>query len=209
MARRSSDFGIDDDDIALIAKEMGAATPGVIKRHIIAVVNEAIDEAQSLAVRRIMGKVNLTADYILNHLKVTQRAGPASDTAILSATKRGVLLSRFDARQEWRASRDKRRRSGSRVRGGVSVAVQPGVRINMRSAFLLKLRMSEVTGVAVNPKNQDKLNKREWKEASRLGYAVLHGPSVDQLFRSALDDGDVEPDLDSLAERFLRRVRDV
>lgn len=113
MARRSSDFGIDDDDIALIAKEMGAATPGVIKRHIIAVVNEAIDEAQSLAVRRIMGKVNLTADYILNHLKVTQRAGPASDTAILSATKRGVLLSRFDARQEYRASRDKRRRSAT------------------------------------------------------------------------------------------------
>lgn len=209
MAQRNTDFGIDDDDIALIAKEMGVATPGVIKRHIVAVVNEAIDDTQAMAVRRIMGKVGLTAEYILNHLKVTQRAGPASDTAILSATKRGVLLTRFSARQEYRASRDKRRRSGSRVRGGVSVAVQPGVRINMRSAFLIKLRMSGATGVAVNPQNRDKLNKREWKEVGSLGYAVLHGPSVDQLFRSALDSGEIEPDLDTLADRFLRRVRDV
>lgn len=209
MARRNSDFGIDDDDIALIAKEMGVATPGVVKRHIISVVNEAVDDTQRLAVQRIMNKVNLTADYILRHLKVTQRAGPASDTAILSATKRGVLLTRFDARQEFRASRDKRRRSGNRVRGGVSVAVRPGVRINLRSAFLIRLRMSEATGVAVNPNDRDKLNKREWKEHGRLGYAVLHGPSVDQLFKSALADGEIEPDLDTLADRFLRRIRDV
>ena len=89
------------------------------------------------------------------------------------------------------------------------MAVRPGVRINLRSAFLLKLRMSEATGVAVNPKDRDQLNKREWKESGQLGYAVLHGPSVDQLFKSALADGEIEPDLDSLADRFLRRIRDV
>lgn len=209
MARQRSDFGIDDDDIALIARELGATDASAVKRAIIAVVNEAIDATQTKAVRRIQDKVNLTVEYILRHLKVSQRAGPASDTAILSATQRPVLLSRFDARQEYRASLDRRGRSGSRVRGGVSVSVKPGQRVTMPSAFLLKLKGSGVTGLAVRPKDKSRFNKREWKEAANLGYAVLHGPSVDQLFRAALDDSAIEPDLDALAEAFIRRLAGV
>lgn len=209
MARRASDFGIDDDDIALIARELGIVEPGAVKRAIIAVVNEAIDDTQTKAVRRITEKVNLTVEYILRHLKVSQRAGPASDSAILSATKRPVLLSRFDARQEYRASNDRRGRSGSRVKAGVSVSVKPGQRISMPSAFLLKLKTSGVTGLAVRPKDKSKFNKREWREAASLGYTVLHGPSVDQLFRAALDDAAIEPDLDALAEAFIRRLAGV
>lgn len=211
MARRNTDFGIDDDDIALIARELGVTTPDAVKRAIIAVVNEAIDETQTKAVRLIRQKVNLTVEYILKHLKVRQRAGPASDTAILGATRRPVLLSRFDARQEYRPSLDKRHRSGSRVKSGVSVSVSPGKRITVASGFLIKLRTSGVSGVAVRPTdaNRARLKKREWKEAGRLGYTVLHGPSVDQLFRAALDDKGIEPDLDALAEAFIRRLSGV
>lgn len=209
MARQRSDFGIDDDDIRLIARELGIAQPGVVKGAIIKVVNDAIDETQALAVRHITEKVNLPPEYILRHLKVSKRASASSDSAVLSATRRGVLLTRFDARQEYRNSRDPRRRSGSRVRAGVSVSVKPGRRVSMASAFLIKLKNSGVTGVAVRPQDQSKMTKREWKEVDSLGYAVLHGPSVDQLFKSALDDGKLEPDLDTLANQFLRRLANV
>lgn len=209
--RRSDDFGISDEDIALIAKEVGVDMPGVVKRTIIAVVNEAIDETQRKAINYITERVNLTPDYIRRHLKVTQRAGPNSDTAILSGTVRSVLLSRFDMRQEYRETRDKRKRSGNRVRSGMSVAVAPGVRHTMASAFAIKLKMSGVTGLAVRPNevNQSQLKKKEWAEFGRLGYAVLHGPSVDQLFKRAIDNGDIEPSLDEMAEAFARRIANV
>jgi len=185
--------------------------PGVVKRTIIAVVNEAIDETQRKAINYITERVNLTPDYIRRHLKVTQRAGPNSDTAILSGTVRPVLLSRFDMRQEYRETRDKRKRSGNRVRSGMSVAVAPGVRHTMASAFAIKLKMSGVTGLAVRPNevNQSQLKKKEWAEFGRLGYAVLHGPSVDQLFKRAIDNGDIEPSLDEMAEAFARRIANV
>lgn len=208
MARRASDFGIDDDDIALIARELGIAEPSAVKRAIIAVVNDAIDATQTKAVRRITEKVNLTVEYILRHLKVSQRAGPASDSAILSATKRPVLLSRFDARQEYRASRDRRGRSGSRVKAGVSVSAIPGKRVTMASAFLIKLKSGNGQGVAVRFVDSPSVKKRHWAKSS-LDYAVLHGPSVDQLFRAALDDSAIEPDLDALAEAFIRRLAGV
>ena len=207
MARRNSDFGIDDAEIAKIARELGG-TPGAVKRALAAVVNEALDETQHAAIKRITTKVNLSPDYILKHLKVTQRASASTDTGILSATKRGILLSRFDARQEYRASRDKRKRSGNRVRAGVSVRVDPTRRITMASAFLVKLRSGNGQGVAVRNSAQDKMSKKVWPKTS-LDYSVLHGPSVDQLFQAALNDNEAGPDLDELATRFLRRLAGV
>lgn len=211
MGRQKSDFGISDEDIALIAKEVGVDMPGVVKRTIIAVVNEAIDETHRKAINYITERVNLTPDYIRRHLKVTQRAGPHSDTAILSGTVRPVLLSRFDMRQEYRATRDKRKRSGNRVRSGMSVAVKPGVRHTIASAFAIKLKNSGVTGLAVRPNevNRPHLKKKEWAEVDRLGYAVLHGPSVDQLFKRAIDNVEIQPSMDDMVAAFARRIANV
>lgn len=210
MAPRSYDFGIDPTQLAAMAEEMGLL-PDKIQRGIIATVNEAADDTVSRGIAYVTERVNLTPEYISRHLKVTKRANKGSDIAIVTATRRPVLLSRFDSRQAFRPSRDKRGRSGGRVRGGVSVAVKPGRRITMASAFLIRLKGSGATGVAVRPtqENRSSFNKREWKEADSLGYAVLHGPSVSQLIRSALTDGILMPPVDEFAANLLKRISNV
>lgn len=81
----------------------------------------------------------------------------------------------------------------------------------MASAFLIRLKGSGATGVAVRPtaENRSAFNKREWKEADNLGYAVLHGPSVSQLIRSALTDGVLMPPVEEFAANLLKRISNV
>jgi hypothetical protein len=210
MAPRKFDIGIDPAQLEAVAREMGLL-PDKIQRGIIATVNEAADDTVSRGISYITERIGLTPEYISKHLRVTKRASNGSDIAIITANRRPVLLSRFDARQAFRTSRDKRGRSGGRVRGGVSVAVKPGQRHTMASAFLIRLKGSGVTGVAVRPtaENRSAFNKREWKEADNLGYAVLHGPSVSQLIRSALTDGVLMPPVDEFAANLLKRITNV
>jgi hypothetical protein len=210
MAPRKFDIGIDPAQLEAVAREMGLL-PDKIQRGIIATVNEAADDTVSRGISYITERIGLTPEYISKHLRVTKRASNGSDIAIITGNRRPVLLSRFDARQTFRPSRDKRGRSGGRVRGGVSVAVKPGQRHTMASAFLIRLKGSGVTGVAVRPtaENRSAFNKREWKEADNLGYAVLHGPSVSQLIRSALTDGVLMPPVEEFAANLLKRITNV
>ena len=208
MASRSSDdFGISDEDIQAIAKQLEYQASEV-KSAIIQTVNSAADDVVDRGIRAITKKVNLPPSYIQSHLKVSKRSSNNSDTAVVSATQRGVLLSRFDVKQEYRQSRDPRRRSGERVRGGVSVRVKSdGGRVSMASAFLIKLKGSGATGVAINPKDKAKLHKKEWREVDKHGYVVLHGPSVDQLFAATKDE--LAPSLDELTVNFMRKLNSV
>lgn len=209
MARRAADFGITDDELKAIAAEV-QRTQAQVKQAIIDTVNDTADAVQQEAAHEIARRVNLTPAYIAKHLKVVQRASGAKSEAVISATRRGVLLSRFDARQEFRDSRDPRRRSGQRVSGGVSVRVAAqGSRHTMASAFLIKLRGSGAMGLAVRPKDGAKLNKKEWREVGKRGYVVLHGPSVDQLFRSIRDGDELQPTIDDHLSRFLEKLNSV
>jgi len=209
MGRQNADFGITDDELKALAEQL-EKTEKQVKRAIIETVNDTADEVQVTAAREIARRVNLKPPYIAKHLKVSQRAIGSRSEAIISATKRGVLLSRFDANQEYRNSRDNRGRSGSRVRGGVSVRVSAtGGRHTMESGFLIKLRGSGAMGLAVRPKDKSKLNKKEWREVGKRGYLVLHGPSVDQLFRSQIDKDGLEPTLDEMAARLLEKLYNV
>jgi len=207
MALRSSDFGIDTTSLEKMAKRMGIL-PDYVRRGIIATVNQTADDTLAKGVEYITQRVNLEQPYVRKHLRITKRANLGSDTAIITATKRPVLLSRFDARQVFGPSRDRRGRTSKPVPAGVSVSVKPGRRITMAHAFLLRLNGSAVQGLAVRatPEVRRALNKREWKEADQRGDAVLHGPSVSQLFTSAITEGQLLPDVDKMATNLLERI---
>lgn len=208
MARQNSDdFGISDDEIQEIARQLEMQAISV-KASVIETVNDAADDVVSRGIKKITQSVNLTPAYIQRHLAVSKRANKNSDEAIISATKRPVLLSRYDAMMAFRPSRDKRGRSSAMVQGGVSVRVKTsGSRITMPSAFLIKLRGSGVMGVAVRPNSMKNLNKREWGEVNKRGYAVLSGPSVDQLFSATKDE--LAPSIDELMDSFIRKLNSV
>lgn len=210
MGRQNADFGITNDELEALAKQL-EQTERQVKRAIIETVNDTADEVQVTAAREIARRINLKPAYIAKHLKVSQRANNSRADATISATKRGVLLSRFDARQEFRNSRDKRGRAGrktnGRVQGGVSVRVSAtGGRHTMESGFLIKLRGSGAMGLAVRPKDKSKLNKKEWREVGKRGYLVLHGPSVDQLFQSQIDKDGLAPTIESMATRLMEKL---
>lgn len=205
--RNSDDFGISDDDIKEIAKQLELQAESV-KSVVIDTVNSAADDVVERGIGLIAQNVNLTPDYIRKHLKVSKYANKSSDSATVSATKRPVLLSRFDARQEFRNSVDKRRGENRRVQGGVSVRVKAnGARKTMPGAFLIKLKGSGAMGVAVRPNDTSKLNKSEWKDVDKHGYAILHGPSVDQIFHREINS--FEPSLDELMDKFIRKLNSV
>lgn len=207
MAPRSSDFGIDTASLEKMAKRLGIL-PDYVRRGIIATVNQTADDTLARGVEYITQRVNLEQAYVRKHLRITKRASLGSDTAIITATKRPVLLSRFDARQVFGPSRDRRGRTSKPVPAGVSVSVKPGRRITMAHAFLLRLNGSAVQGLAVRatPEARRALNKREWKEADQRGYTVLHGPSVSQLFTSAITEGQLLPSVDKMAANLLERI---
>ncbi len=208
MAQQDSDdFGISDVEIRAIVEQLDQQAASV-KTSLISTVNEVANDVVTRGIQRISETINLKPSYIKQHLRVSKRANRSSDEAWVSASKRGVLLSRFDARQEFRESIDRRGRPSGRVNGGVSVKVKTnGARKTIASAFLIKLRGSGALGVAVRPSSMQNLNKREWKEVNKRGYAVLSGPSVDQLFMATKDE--LAPSVDELAEKFMRKLNSV
>lgn len=170
-----------------------------------AVLNDATDEVWSSAVEEVIGEVNLDKAYVQKHLFIHKRASAKKLQTVIRGTVRGVLLSRYGAQQVTRAGKGR-----SQVKAGISVKIKPtGRRITMASAFFIRLKRGKAAGegalgVAIRPKPGMKLSRRESLEVNKRGYAVLHGPSVDQVWRSI--SASVEPDYPRLTELFFERM---
>lgn len=160
-------------------RELGKAET-LVARVVRRAVNRAARHGRTVASRGIRDRVALKASYVNRHLRVTPARGN-STTAVIRATRRPVLLSRYGARPLTR----KTKTPGHKLKGqpahqvaagrkltGVSVKVGKNKpRKRMRGAFFIRLRGSGATGVAVRTGR------------GRDDYKVLHGPSVDQVFR--------------------------
>ncbi len=114
------------------------------------------DKAKIEASKKIRTQLKLSKAYVDGHLFVG-KPSYSNLSAKLYATKRGILMSRFDHR--------------SAKKGGVDVKIKPtGGYKNLPGAFILpRLKNVELPGIAVREKGKLK---------------VLHAPSVSQVLNS-------------------------
>lgn len=152
------------------------------------VLSDAAKHGRERGVAAIGGQVALSKQYIGRHLRVlpTAQKGDYWEAGV-QATRRGVLLSRFENRGLRVPKKHPRRGKGSTKHGGVTGMVKPGRRYTEPKFFFIGLRGSGAKGIAVRTGQ------------GRDAYKVLHGPSVSQVFQSVRND--IAPELQDRAAR--------
>lgn len=184
MSKASRDMKIVLDAIA----QLGGKHSAVAIRT---ALSDAAKFGRERSVSEISKQVALNKSYIGRHLRVFPPAQKGDSwEAGVQATRRGVLLSRYENRGIKIPKKHPKRGKGSTKHGGVTGMIKPGQRYNAPKFFFVPgLRGSGATGIAV----------RTGK--ARDDYKVLHGPSVSQVFQSVRNDLSQE-----LQDRAARKV---
>lgn len=181
--------------------------PRAVETAAVRAINRTSERTAAEARRRIREQVAFPAQYLTGRdgsgrqrLGITQKARSGKLEATITGRFRATSLARFVTR------------GAVGRRGGVSVQVAPGFARLMRRAFLLRLpagRGGDIEtkanmGLAIRLREGETIqNKRFAMTQMRNGAYLLHGPSVDQVFRSVR--GEVTPDtLDWLEQEFNR-----
>ena len=135
-------------------------------------INKIATQAQRDASKAIRSQVRLTAPTVNKKLRITQRATPESPVAVISAPRRGVLLSTF------RASAIGREPIKVKVKPGGGAKVVSG-KPGLYKPFWMVLPYSNVWAIV----------QRRKTPGPRGGWIeVLYGPSVSQVWRSVMVD---------------------
>ena len=182
--RTSYDMKIVLDAIAQIGGKHSAVA-------IQSVLSETSKFAREQSVSRISSQVALSRSYVARHLRVFPpiQKGKSWEAGV-QATKRGVLLSRFENRGIRVPKKHPGRGKGSTKHGGIRGKVKPGSSYAAPGFFYVPgLRGSGALGIAV----------RTGK--GRDDYKVLHGPSVSQVFQTVRND--LSPELKDRMTRVV------
>lgn len=182
--------------------ELGTLAPKVARLQAMA-LNRIGEKARTLAKREIVAQVSLKESYVLDKLSLS-KANAGNPLVILATTRRGYSLVNYDARQLTRASK---RARGDALRGipagrrqaGVSVKVgRKQARKKMPGAFLIPRRAGQESGangmgvfIRTGPGKKD--------------IKHLYGPSVSQVFQSAIEkiSAEIAPALEQEMQRLL------
>ncbi|TFZ81351.1 hypothetical protein [Candidatus Macondimonas diazotrophica] len=145
-------------------------------------INTGARRGRAEGSRRIRGQVNFTAGYLNQpgRFQVSRFAKPQDLSAVIAARTEPTSLARF-ATQATRGGKRAGLRIGIQRGGGKAV---------LRSGFFINLRAGN-RGVAIREAVANKVNLRRAgfsTRASKRGYLLLYGPSVDQVFRTVKDD---------------------
>lgn len=122
--------------------------------------------ARTLASKEIRSEVNLKAGYVRERLRI-RKATRNKPEYVISATKRGVLMTRYPYTEK---------------AGGVSVKIKrKGARTLVRGGFVVTLNAGgrKVEAVAIRQSGKFKTGNRRFK--------VLYSPSVSQVFNRIQD----------------------
>lgn len=128
-------------------------------------INKTAAKLRTAANKAIREQVALPAAYVREKL-ILEKATAKRQEATLSATKRGVLLSRF-------------RHSANKT--GVRVTVKPGQSKQIAGAFLIRLRSGTTAGAGALGIAARRLTPQGTRVA-RYPIDVFHGPSVSQVY---------------------------
>lgn len=185
---------IDSRALEKLARDLDSSAE-TVERALIDTINEFGAESLERARDLVESELNLSRAYINGKIYFSTRAKPGRIEAIISSDVRPLLLSRFDPIKHAKPGKTK-----PLVPDGVSVQVKRGgARRHMPGAFTIPLKRGQQKrggnyGIAIRPGPGVKLSPSAQREASRLGYAVLHGPSVDQVFNTNLPELTPAPD---------------
>lgn len=138
-------------------------------------LRKAAQQTKTETSRVVRSEVNLKKNYVDQQIRVT--IGQVADgnvTAIISAKKRGVLLTRFPYSQLKKGGKP----------AGVRVKVSPGSSEIFKHAFPIILSLSYSGGGDLS--GNVGLAVRRAPDYQRLPLDVLHGPSVSQVFATFL-----------------------
>lgn len=161
-------------------RELGSV-PEKVQRANVQALNRSIDQTRTLAVRAIAAQIGLPQKYIREKLWITG-ANKNRPEATLSASRRGVLLTRFPHRQLTKNIRGKKTAEGKAAKrnAGVQVTIKPAGRLVYAHGFLVPLGYKKtgepIVGLAHRIPGQGRK------------IHVHHGPSPSQVYGSIRDD---------------------
>lgn len=166
-------------------------------------INRTTERARTAGGREIRKQVNLPARYVNDNLFT----GASATTDRLER----AIYGRFRATSLARYAKGSP--ESSRRAGGVNLTIAPGSARFMKRAFLVRLRgeggdtgANANIGLAIRLRPGETIrNKKFSLTATKSGFTLLYGPSIDQLFQTVRDD--ITPDTSEFLEReFLRLV---
>jgi hypothetical protein len=167
-----------------------AQLPEITRRAARLAINDVADDARKkLIPDAIEAQVAFPEGYLDgdDKLAVTQRATDTNLEAQITARQRATSLARFAPGAVL----------GARGQTGVQVTVTPGQPINLKRAFLVRLRRGASmaqdnfnVGLAVRLAPGQTLRNKRGQTSARLADNVylLYAPSVDQVFRTVAED---------------------
>lgn len=170
-------------------------------------INSAALFGARLAKKEIMSRVNLKSAYIGNpadpkaRLAVTQKARAGELVAVITARHRPTSLARFATSPV----------TFGKQRGPVRVSVGRGTSRALRRGFFIKLKRGKVLtadaynlGIAYRLKPGEEIKNKNVFPNKRGRYAILYGPSIEQLFnRISVESSDEV--LNHAEREFLRQ----
>lgn len=176
MTRFSAEIAGDKNAIKSL-RQMGKLGQQAVTRA----TNNTGRRARVLASKEIRSQVNLKAGYVRERLAI-KRATATKTDFVISANKRGVLMTRYPFRQTRKGVNVKIKKTGPRavVDGGFVTTVKAGGR--------------KVQVIAVGQPGKFRTGNRRFK--------VLYSPSVSQVFNS------VRADINPEVNRYFREQID-
>lgn len=170
------------------AKRMLGELDNATVRALVRAVNHAAQRARTMGSRLIRDEVKLSATYVNDRLKVSQKASSADPTAMISGRGRATQLSRFSSRQ----LTTKAKLPGKQRLAGARVEVKPGRQKVLPGGWVMDLKGGN-RGVVVRT------------GTGKNDYKVLYGPSVDQLWQRVREQ--IAPEVDDvLLVEFIRQL---
>lgn len=164
------------DNLEQALKALGTV-PEKVQRANVQALNKSIDSTKTMAVRAIAKEIGLPAAYIRSKLWITG-ANKSRQEATLSASRRGVLLTRFPYKQLVGKTKSA---SGKPKNKGVQVKIKPAGRVTFAHGFLVPLGFKKESGDPIVG-----LAHRIAGQGRKI--KVHHGPSPAQVYGSIRKD---------------------
>lgn len=188
--------------VSIVANNFGSLSgffrdlPDEAERSMAMAINQVVArDGLSLIRKDMRDDIEFPAGYLEGkRMLVARKASRGSLEAIIRASDRPTSLARF-ARAQTPANTQGR---------GVRVSVKKGETRSLRRAFLVNLRNGNM-GLAVRLRPGESLRHSGAAKQLADNLFLLYGPSVDQVFKGAVDDR--SRDLLNMVERqFLRQL---
>lgn len=203
MAAGRFEIRITTEEVQALADRLGSIDEGSLGLAAMAGVNAVAERTYRTARQRMISGIGLSESYIDDRMQLEPATVPINPTAFITARYRHTTLGTYGAQQIVQAAKHPKRSKGDARLGiapgfksaGISVEVTRGSRKPISYAFFMPMMAGNVLGG-----NGMGMFKRTGDGPK--DYEAMYGPSVYQLFRTAITGmyEDIETDLRTTVE---------